>query len=61
MPTWIQALARHQPITPVVESLRGLLLGTPVGSNPWVALGWCSALVVAAGIASQRIFARRTA
>jgi ABC-2 type transport system permease protein len=61
MPTWIQALARHQPITPVVESIRGLLLRTPVGSNPWLALGWCSVLTVAAGIASQHIFARRTA
>ena len=29
MPTWLQGFAEHQPVTPVIETLRGLLLGTP--------------------------------
>ena len=32
MPSWLQGFAEHQPITPVVETLRGLLLDPPVGS-----------------------------
>jgi hypothetical protein len=39
--SWLQGFARHQPVTPVIETLRGLRLGTPVGSQPWIALAWC--------------------
>ncbi|HEX7103353.1 MAG TPA: ABC transporter permease, partial [Nitrolancea sp.] len=38
MPSWLQGFARHQPVTPVTEALRSLLLGTPVGDNAWIAL-----------------------
>ena len=60
MPHWLQGFARHQPVTPVVQSLRGLLLGTPVGSNPWTALAWCVGLVLVAAAASRALFGRRT-
>jgi ABC-2 type transport system permease protein len=33
VPHWLQGFAQHQPITPLAETLRGLLLGTRVGSN----------------------------
>jgi ABC-2 type transport system permease protein len=60
MPSWIQGFARHQPITPVIETLRGLLLGQPVGSNPWFALAWCGAIVVASIAISGALFRHRT-
>lgn len=28
------------------RTLRGLLLGTPIGNNWWIALLWCAALTV---------------
>src|SRR4051794_28857624 len=31
MPTWLQGFSEHQPITSIIESVRGLLNGTPVG------------------------------
>jgi len=34
LPGWLQGIAHHQPATPIVESLRGLLLDQPVGHNP---------------------------
>jgi ABC-2 type transport system permease protein len=60
MPAWIQGFAAHQPITPVIETLRGLLLGTPVGSAPWTALAWCAGILVVAVALSGVLFARRT-
>jgi ABC-2 type transport system permease protein len=60
MPSWLQGFAQHQPITPVVETLRGLLLGTPVGSNPWTALAWCAGILAASIAASGALFRRRT-
>jgi len=58
-PSWIQAFAEHQPITPVIETLRGLLLGMPVGSHVDGG-GVVRGLRVVSVGASGRLFARRT-
>jgi ABC-2 type transport system permease protein len=47
MPSWIQGFATHQPCTPVIEALRGLLTGTAIGSSWWQALAWCGGILVA--------------
>lgn len=61
MPSWLHGFAAHQPITPVIETMRGLLLGTPVGTNPWQALAWCGGILVVATLVSGTFFRRRTA
>src|SRR6266545_3659886 len=61
MPTWLHGFAENQPITPVIETLRGLLLGTPVGTSPWQALAWCGAILVASVALAGVLFRRRTA
>jgi ABC-2 type transport system permease protein len=60
MPSWLQGFAGHQPVTPVTETLRGLLLGTPVGSAPWTALAWCAGILAASIAASAVLFRRGT-
>jgi ABC-2 type transport system permease protein len=59
MPSWLQGFAEHQPVTPVIETVRGLLLGTPVGTSPWVALAWCAGIAAVSIAASGVLFARR--
>ncbi|MFD4142587.1 MULTISPECIES: ABC transporter permease [unclassified Streptomyces] len=61
MPTWLHGFADHQPVTPLIESLRGLLHGTPVGSSPWVALAWCGGILAVAMGVSGVLFRVRTA
>jgi ABC-2 type transport system permease protein len=46
MPGWIQPVAQYQPFTPTIETLRGLLLGTPIGHNAWLAIAWSVALTL---------------
>ncbi|MDX3382852.1 ABC transporter permease [Streptomyces sp. V2] len=46
MPGWFQPIAEYQPFTPAIETLRGLLLGTEIGNNGWLAVGWCVGLTV---------------
>ena len=60
MKAGLRAVAAHQPVTPVTETLRGLLLGTPIGSYGWQALAWCAGLLAAAYTAATILFRRRT-
>jgi ABC-2 type transport system permease protein len=56
MPTWIRGFARDQPATPVIGSIRSLLLSHPVGSDAWVALAWCVGIMLASAAASLVAF-----
>lgn len=60
MPGWLHGFAGHQPVTSLADSLRGLLLGTAVGSEPWTALAWCAGILLASVAAARLLFARRT-
>ncbi|MFF9002777.1 ABC transporter permease [Streptomyces achromogenes] len=58
MPGWFQPIAEYQPFTPAIETLRGLLLGTEIGHNGWLAVVWCVALAVLGYVWSTSLFAR---
>jgi ABC-2 type transport system permease protein len=61
MPGALRAIADHQPITPVTETVRGLLLGTPIGSSALVAVAWCGGLLLVSYAGASALFRRRTA
>jgi ABC transporter DrrB family efflux protein len=46
MPDWLEAFAVNQPITHVINALRSLALGTPMGDNLWLSLVWLVGIVV---------------
>ena len=60
MPGWLHGFARHQPTTPVIETMRGLLLDTPVGTAPWSALAWCCGILVVSITLCGMLFRLRT-
>lgn len=41
MPPALRWFADNQPFTPFTETLRGLLLGTPIGNDGWITVAWC--------------------
>jgi oleandomycin transport system permease protein len=46
LPGWLQGFVRNNPLTHLVEAMRGLFLGTPgYATHVWWTLGWCAALV----------------
>jgi ABC-2 type transport system permease protein len=59
MKAGLRAVAEHQPVTPVTETLRGLLLGTGIGSYGWQALAWCAGLLVVSYAGATALFERR--
>lgn len=59
MPTWLQGFARTQPVTPVTETVRGLLLGQPVGPHPVAAVAWMLGITACSMLAAGLLFRRR--
>lgn len=46
MPSWLQPVAEHNPLTTMVNAVRGLFLGTPSGNDPWIATAWAVGIVL---------------
>ena len=59
MPEWLQPIAAFQPVTPIVETIRGLVMGTPVGSAWAWSLAWCGAILVVAAVWGASMFRRK--
>lgn len=60
MPGWIQGFARHQPVTVVGETLRGLLLDLPDRPSAQPAVLWCVGILLASMVLSAVLFRWRT-
>jgi ABC-2 type transport system permease protein len=46
MPAGVRWFAENQPFTSMIETLRGLLLGTPIGNSGIIAIAWCVAIAL---------------
>ena len=44
MPAGLRWFAEYQPFTPFIETLRGLLMGTAIGTSALLAVGWCAVI-----------------
>ncbi|WP_016907880.1 ABC transporter permease [Streptomyces xiaopingdaonensis] len=60
MPGWLRGFAEHQPATPLIESVRALLLGEPAGGAVWRTLAWCFGILVCSVALSGVVFRRRS-
>ncbi|GHE10474.1 ABC transporter permease [Streptomyces alanosinicus] len=59
MPVWFRWFAEYQPFSPAIETLRGLLLGSGIGTrNAVLAVGWCLALSLLGYLWSKAQFNR---
>lgn len=54
----VQWFAAHQPFTPIIDSLRGLLTGTPDGGTTLAAVAWCVGLALAGYLWARVLFRR---
>lgn len=58
MPKAVRIFAENQPVTPIVEAIRNLLSNQPIGSDIWVALTWCLAIMVVAYVFAMKLYKR---
>ncbi len=61
MPGPVRWFAEHQPVTPIVNSIRALFAEQPVGNDIWLALAWCAGLLVLAYALAMRAYHRKIA
>lgn len=59
MPTWLHGFAEHQPTTPIIESIRSLLAGSPDRGDIVTAVLWCAGILAVSIVGSMVVFRRR--
>jgi ABC-2 type transport system permease protein len=59
-PAWLHGFAEHQPFTPIINTIRGLLTGAPQTSDALWAIGWLLAIAVIGHVWSLWLYRRRT-
>jgi ABC-2 type transport system permease protein len=58
MPAAVRWFADYQPFTPLMETLRGLLLGTAIGNNAWLTIAWTVAITLASYLWAKKLYNR---
>ena len=58
LPTGLRWFAEYQPFTPIIETLRGLLLGTAIGNNAALAVAWCLGIALVSYLWARKLYNR---
>ncbi len=58
LPIGLRQFAEYQPFTPVIETLRGLLMGTPIGNSAYGAIAWCVGITLVGYLWARALFNR---
>jgi ABC-2 type transport system permease protein len=59
MPGPVRAFADNQPVTSIVDTIRHLFAGQPVGAGIWTAVAWCVGILVIAYVLAGIAYRRR--
>lgn len=57
----VRAFAEYQPMTPLIETVRSLLMNEPVGNNALISVIWCVGILIASYIAAMQIYKHKMA
>jgi ABC-2 type transport system permease protein len=58
MPTGLRWFGEYQPFTPVIDTVRGLLVGTAIGNSAVIAVAWCAAITLVGYLWARRLYSR---
>ncbi|HMH70191.1 MAG TPA: ABC transporter permease [Candidatus Saccharimonadales bacterium] len=56
----VRVFAEHQPMTPIVETMRSLLTNGSAGDSMWLAIFWCTALLIFSYVFALKVYKKRT-
>jgi len=58
MPPGLSWFAENQPFTPLIEAVRSLLVGTPMGDNGILSVAWCAVIAFGGYLWARRLYDR---
>jgi ABC-2 type transport system permease protein len=58
LPAGLRWFAEYEPFTPIIETLRGLLTGAPIGNSAVLAVAWCAAITLGGYLWARRLYSR---
>jgi ABC-2 type transport system permease protein len=58
LPGGLRQFAEHQPFTPIIETIRGLLVGTGIGNSAIIALGWSAGIALVGYLWAKKLYNR---
>ncbi|MDQ7904380.1 ABC transporter permease [Phytohabitans sp. ZYX-F-186] len=59
MPVGLRWFAEYQPFTPIMETIRGLLLGTGIGSSGIAAAAWSAGIALVGYLWARKLYNRQ--
>lgn len=60
MNSFLRVFAENQPITHIIEAIRALMLGAPIGNHGWLAVAWCVGILLISVPVASWLFRRKT-
>jgi ABC-2 type transport system permease protein len=54
----VRWVAQNEPFTPIIDTIRGLLLGTPIGNSAIIAIAWCAGFALTGYLWARALFKR---
>jgi ABC-2 type transport system permease protein len=60
MPAGVRWFAEYQPFTPIMQTLRGLLLGTHIGTSAPAAIAWCAGIALLSYLWAKSLYNRKS-
>ena len=60
MTPWLRSFAQHQPMTPIIETMRSLLTENTPGPHLWVAYGWAAGILLVSFTFALGLYGRST-
>lgn len=60
MVAWLRVFAENQPITHVIEAIRALLIGSPIGNHGWLAVVWSIGVLAVSMPVATYLFRKKT-
>jgi ABC-2 type transport system permease protein len=58
MPAGLRWFAEYQPFTPIMDTVRGLLLGTAIGNSGIIAVAWCVGIALVGYVWAKKLYNR---
>ncbi|MBX4200759.1 ABC transporter permease [Candidatus Parcubacteria bacterium] len=60
MPYILRVFAQNQPVTHVIEAIRALMIGTPMGNHAWLSIVWCIGIIIVAVPVASYLFRNKS-